>query len=992
MVGQTISHYKILEKLGEGGMGVVYKAEDTKLKRTVALKFLPRGLETHEPERARFLQEAQAAAALNHPNICTIHDIIAEGGQQFIVMEYVDGHTVRQKLETGNLKLETILSYAVQIGEALQEAHSKGIVHRDVKTDNIMVNSKNQIKVMDFGLAKLKGSLKLTKTSSTMGTLAYMAPEQIEGGEVDARSDIFSFGVVLYEMLTGHLPFRGEHEAAMVYSIVNEEPTPIQKYLPDVSSELVHILNRALEKDPEDRYQGVHDMVIDLRRLKKQTSHVSRIVSAEKPFEGVSVRSGEPSKGARAGARAVWLSRIPRNMRWVLGGLAVVVLGVLLYVIFWPGAGSPPANEKSIAVLYFENKTGREDLDKMLVGLLNINLTRNKGLLVVSGQRLYDVLRTLGKQDAASIDKTTATEVAKRAGVRSMLVGTIWNVSGKVTVLAELLDVESGSVLNSAHVEVPSADEVFTLADGITEKVNEWFKATPGEPFRSSDAATSSYDAFKSYEKGMRHIYRFEYPEAIKSFEEAVKLDSTFALAHLRLAYCRGFSEATSFSAGRNLELARQSLAKARYYGRNLSERDKRFAQAWEAMVRRDFKTIVAVMRELSVEFPQDQEVAVWLGIGCEWIGLFDEARASFEKAIELDRSYSDAYNFLAYVCAFTGRGDEAISAAKSYTALIPDAWNGYDSECEVYMMLGRYEEALGRANEGLRRFPEHLGFHGRRAQTYFLMGQPDKARLALRPEMARTTSISYLIEGRIKEATDVLRQAIERLRAKNDRENELEDLFYLAKIFLEQHKFEEAVKLLETAKSLSEQVFKSEFNPWPVMCDYYAGLCFIRKGDHAQAEAKAAAIKTAAETKLHDLYYLNLTLGLQAEIELTQGKIREASSSMDKMTHLVRASFPLFRMLDGRISAQLGERMRSQSLYDKTYNLVICQMFDFADFWLERSKLDYYKAQTYEHFGDKAEAIKFYEKAIYNWRNADKDYVNLVDAKARLAKLRGGK
>jgi serine/threonine protein kinase len=295
MIGQTISHFRILEKLGEGGMGVVYKAEDTNLKRTVALKFLPRGLEAHEPEQARFLQEAQAASAINHPNICTIYDIAEHDGQQFIVMEYVDGKTLRQLVPVQ--KTQTAIDYAIQIGEALQEAHSKGIVHRDVKTDNIMVNSKNQIKVMDFGLAKLRGSLKLTKTSSTVGTLAYMAPEQIEGGEVDARSDIFSFGVVLYEMLTGHMPFRGEHEAAMMYSILNEEPESLQKYLIDAPSELLHVLNRALEKDPNDRYQNVTDMVIDLRRLKKQTSRVSRLVPTMEPSGGVSKSTREPSEG-----------------------------------------------------------------------------------------------------------------------------------------------------------------------------------------------------------------------------------------------------------------------------------------------------------------------------------------------------------------------------------------------------------------------------------------------------------------------------------------------------------------------------------------------------------------------------------------------------------------------------------------------------------------------------------------------------------------------
>ncbi|MCB0833342.1 MAG: protein kinase, partial [Bacteroidetes bacterium] len=279
MIGQTISHYKILEKLGEGGMGVVYKAEDTKLDREVALKFLPHHISSSDVDRARFLQEAKAAAVLNHPNICTIHDIAEDAGEQFIVMEYVDGVTMKDKFSPAPLKLNDAVNYAIQIGEALQEAHSKGIVHRDVKSENIMVNSKNQVKVMDFGLAKLRGSVKLTKSSSTTGTLAYMAPEQIQGSDTDARADIFSFGVVLYEMLTGHTPFRGEHEAAMMYSIINEEPQPIQKFRDDLSSEMLHILNRALEKDPEERYQTVKDMTIDLRRLKKESTRIVRTTS-----------------------------------------------------------------------------------------------------------------------------------------------------------------------------------------------------------------------------------------------------------------------------------------------------------------------------------------------------------------------------------------------------------------------------------------------------------------------------------------------------------------------------------------------------------------------------------------------------------------------------------------------------------------------------------------------------------------------------------------
>ncbi len=264
-------------------MGVVYKAEDTDLHRIVALKFLPHQNNLSQQDNDRFLREAQTAALLNHPNVCTIYSIEKDEStgekRQFIVMEFMEGMTLREKLAEGPLSLETASQYAIQIGEALHEAHSKNIIHRDIKADNVMVTPKNKIKVMDFGLAKLKGSLKLTRTSSTVGTLAYMAPEQINGGEVDSRSDIFSFGVLFYEMLTGKMPFRGEHQAAMVYSIVNEPAEPVTKYLPDASAELMNIFAKALEKDPDERYQTAIDMVVDIRRLKKQTSRISSVRS-----------------------------------------------------------------------------------------------------------------------------------------------------------------------------------------------------------------------------------------------------------------------------------------------------------------------------------------------------------------------------------------------------------------------------------------------------------------------------------------------------------------------------------------------------------------------------------------------------------------------------------------------------------------------------------------------------------------------------------------
>ncbi|HEY3215101.1 MAG TPA: protein kinase [Candidatus Eisenbacteria bacterium] len=331
MIGRSILHYQVYEKIGEGGMGVVYKARDAKLDRIVALKFLPAAVGGHETERARFVQEARAASAINHPNVCVIHDIAEDDEQLFIVMEHVEGATLRGRIEQGSLPLDEVVDFALQIGEALREAHQHGVVHRDIKSENIMVNARGQIKVMDFGLAKLKGSIKLTRTSSTVGTLAYMAPEQIEGGEVDLRADLFSFGAVLYEMLAGRTPFQRDSDAATMYAILNEAPEPVKKFRPDLSSEFLHVLNRALEKDREDRYQSAADMLIDLRRLKRESKRVVRPGPQAEVAAGAAGSAGDAAGTPAATSAAVPSSRVigPRRLHWLVAAGALIAIAAL---------------------------------------------------------------------------------------------------------------------------------------------------------------------------------------------------------------------------------------------------------------------------------------------------------------------------------------------------------------------------------------------------------------------------------------------------------------------------------------------------------------------------------------------------------------------------------------------------------------------------------------------------------------------------------------
>jgi TolB-like protein/Flp pilus assembly protein TadD/predicted Ser/Thr protein kinase len=670
-----------MEKLGEGGMGVVYKAQDTKLDRLVALKFLPHHLTASEADQARFIQEAKAAALLNHPNVCTIYDIKEEEEKQFIVMEFVDGKTLRRIIQSQVPNLPSAIQYAIQIGEALHEAHTNGIVHRDIKSENIMINSKNQIKVMDFGLAKLKGSLKLTKASSTVGTLGYMAPEQIQGSEVDARSDIFSFGVVLFEMLTGKLPFRGEHDAALMYSILNEEPEPLQKFLPDAPAEIVHAINKALEKNPEERYQSVAEMIVDLRRMKRDSARVSRSVAQ------IPVPTAATSSVERPVATSAEHVTGSKTLRYALIAGGVVLVGVALFLAQPWKDTLESAGTKKLAVLPFENlgDVEKEYFADGITDEITGRLSRLSGLGVVA------------RSSAREYKKTTKTirQIGEELGIDYVLMGTVrWSggADQRVRVNPELINVKDALQVWSQTYDATFSD-AFEIQANVASEVARALdvQLLRDEKEKLSGKLTDNAQAYDYYLKGReyedRSSSRADREIAVEQYERAVALDPSFAGAYARLAAAHAgmywfFYDRTK----ERVEKARIAGEKALSLAPNLSE-------AHEAMGWYHYHTRLD----------------------------YNSAIKEFSIALELDPNNYEVWYGMAAVLRRQGNIREALMYWHKVAAVNPRAPEIERQLAETLTLDRQYADADDRFTKSIRLAPDNGTAYGQRALNYLL-------------------------------------------------------------------------------------------------------------------------------------------------------------------------------------------------------------------------------------------------------------------------------
>ena len=664
MIGKTISHYRIVEKLGGGGMGVVYKAEDTKLKRTVALKFLAPELTRDEEAKTRFIYEAQAAAALNHQNICTVYEVGEHDGQSFIVMEFVEGQSLEDRIKGGPLPVNDAISFAIQTGEGLGEAHEKGIVHRDVKPANIIITERGQAKILDFGLARLDAhQMKLTKMDTTLGTAAYMSPEQASGGEVDRRTDIWSLGIVLYEMITGQRPFAGDYEAAIVHSILNDEPEPLTSRRSNVPMELERIVGKALAKNASERYPHVEDMLVDLRALRSDTQTHRLPQTRKRPHRNIAMLT--------VGAAA----------------LVIIALGAAIVLRMLRPATEMQHHRAAdgrtmIVVLPFENLGAPEDeyFANGTTDAITARLAGVSGLGVISRQSAIQYKKT---------DKSTR-QIGHELGVDYILEGTVQrerpgDPTSRVRVIPQLI-----RVVDDTHVWAQTYDrdmsDVFRVQSGIAEQVARQLDVALLETERRAmeKRPTENLAAYEDYMRGMDHFENGNIADvemAVGLFQKAVSLDPQFAEAWARLAMAQHHLYWVLDRPGA-LTLEMEAAEQAQKLAPDLAE--TQLALGDVAYAQREFGQALEHFERAERE-RRSGDAAAAICRTLRRLGRWEEALSYAERARRLmPRSYSVRADYLGYTKACIRRFDEAEQDLNEAMSLSPYLTAAYVQKADV--------------------------------------------------------------------------------------------------------------------------------------------------------------------------------------------------------------------------------------------------------------------------------------------------------------------
>ncbi len=991
MIGTVVDHYKILELLGEGGMGTVYKALDMQLDRFVALKFLPSQFSNHSENKQRFIQEAKAASALDHNNICTIHEINqTNDGQLFVVMACYEGYTLKDKIDNGQLLLKDAIEIAIQISTGLSKAHTKGIVHRDIKPSNIFITNDGVIKIIDFGLAKLSGQTFHTEVGRTPGTLYFMSPEQIMGSQSDQRTDIWALGMVLYEMVTGQKAFKGDYDQAVIFSIINNTPEPIAKFRNDMPAELELIINKCLAKDPNDRYQYMDEVIVDLLKLKENSGSLHSIP----PFPVISIKKFINNK--------------------LLLTTSILLLVATAFFLLKPSFTSEELKyePKLIAVIAFNNQTGDTTYNYLCEAIPNLiitNLEQSKYLRVMTWERMRDLINQMEIKNVNIIDKEIGFKLSRHEGVYAIVTGSFIKAGETFATDVKVLDVNSKELLKTAStrglgVQSIINSQIDELSKEIVQSVGIPKEKEEETPSQISEITTTSMEAYNFFLRGRLEYERLYFGEARRFLEKSISLDTSFAMAYLYLSNTYGDL------------LEYDKMVKYLYKAKEMSSKapekeriaiDSRFA----VIIEKNPVKRLDLLRELVYKYPQEKRFHDELGQILQSRYMINEAKVEFEKALKLDPNYASATNGMGYIYAAQGLYDKAIEAMKRYASLSPGDANPYDSMGEMYLLKGDLNESINKYKEAARVQPSFYPAYKNLAYVCALNENYDECLkwldtlIALSPSMglkadARSWRAFYLeLLGRYYESSKLIKsKSVDSLKTET---SPVYAMYHWVSAWSSINSGDYKTGLKEFSGFHNIYSYNSPQTPVfnKSILQYFLSYKSLRQGKTDSARYYFEQLKL----NLDSVEIFKGILGmisetLEADVLLSEGKGNDAimvfrktipiSPYMASGWRMSLYNIPPFRDIVPRAFQILSKT--DSAIYE--YKQLLRISTSNKDRRIINPIYHFRLAKLYETSGELVKAENEYNKFLKIWKDADKDlpeYIYTVNRLAHLSKIR---